>query len=65
MKNSGEQKTKPTQNGLKELRSAGLYPDFVLCRSDEPWHRYIKEKVALFASLKHKYVNILDFSIYL
>ena len=57
IRNSGEQKTKPTQNGLKELRTAGLYPDFVICRSEEPWHKYIKEKVALFASLKHKYVR--------
>lgn len=58
VRSSGEQKTKPTQNGLKELRSVGLYPDFVICRSEEPVHRYIKEKVALFASLKQKYVRI-------
>ena len=56
MRVSGEQKTKPTQNGMKELRSSGLTPDFIICRSDEPFQKYIREKIALYGSTKPDYV---------
>jgi CTP synthase len=44
---SGEIKTKPTQHSVKELRSLGLQPDAIVCRSDRPIGRNLKEKVSL------------------
>jgi CTP synthase len=44
---SGEIKTKPTQHSVKELRSIGLQPDAIVCRSDRPIGRNLKEKVSL------------------
>jgi CTP synthase len=44
---SGELKTKPTQHELKELRSLGLQPDAIVCRSDRPLGRHLKEKISL------------------
>jgi CTP synthase len=44
---SGELKTKPTQHSVKELRSLGLQPDAIVCRSDRPIGRHLKEKVSL------------------
>jgi CTP synthase len=44
---SGELKTKPTQHSVKELRSLGLQPDVIVCRSDRPIGRHLKEKVSL------------------
>ena len=35
MKSSGEIKTKPTQHSVKELRSIGIQPDIVICRSEQ------------------------------
>jgi CTP synthase len=44
---SGELKTKPTQHSVKELRSLGLQPDAIVCRSDRPIGRHLKEKISL------------------
>jgi CTP synthase len=44
---SGELKTKPTQHSVKELRSIGLQPDAIVCRSDRAIGRHLKEKVSL------------------
>jgi CTP synthase len=44
---SGELKTKPTQHSVKELRSLGLQPDAIVCRSDRPIGRKLKEKISL------------------
>ncbi len=44
---SGELKTKPTQHSVKELRSLGLQPDAIICRSDRPIGRNLKEKISL------------------
>jgi CTP synthase len=44
---SGELKTKPTQHSVKELRSLGLQPDAIVCRSDRPITRNLKEKISL------------------
>ena len=44
---SGELKTKPTQHSVKELRSLGLQPDTIVCRSDRPIGRHLKEKISL------------------
>jgi CTP synthase len=47
---SGEQKTKPTQHSVTELRSRGIQPDVIVCRSEEP----------LSDNLKHKISNLCD-----
>ena len=44
---SGELKTKPTQHSVKELRSLGIQPDVIVCRSDRPIGRHLKEKISL------------------
>jgi CTP synthase len=44
---SGELKTKPTQHSVKELRALGLQPDAIVCRSDRPIGRHLKEKISL------------------
>ena len=43
---SGEQKTKPTQHSVTELRSRGIQPDAIVCRSDRPISTHLKEKIA-------------------
>ena len=43
---SGEQKTKPTQHSVTELRSRGIQPDAIVCRSDEPISDSLKEKIS-------------------
>lgn len=52
IRTAGELKTKPTQHNVKSLREIGIQPDFLLCRSDRPLPKEIKEKIALFCSLK-------------
>jgi CTP synthase len=44
---SGEQKTKPTQHSVTELRSRGIQPDVIVCRSDQPISASLKRKVSL------------------
>ena len=44
----GEQKTKPTQHSVKELRGLGITPDILVCRSTEPMTDETKEKLAAF-----------------
>jgi CTP synthase len=44
----GEQKTKPTQHGIRELRSAGLSPDFIVCRSEQEILKEVRQKIAYF-----------------
>ncbi|MFA9452847.1 MAG: CTP synthase [Candidatus Aminicenantaceae bacterium] len=51
MKTSGELKTKPTQHSVKELRSIGIQPDIVLCRSDRPLSKDLKAKISLFTNV--------------
>jgi CTP synthase len=48
---SGEQKTKPTQHSVKELREIGIQPDILLCRTDRMLPAEIKSKIALFCSV--------------
>ena len=48
---SGEQKTKPTQHSVKELREIGIQPDILLCRTDRFLSAEIKGKIALFCSV--------------
>jgi len=44
---TGELKTKPTQHSVRELRGLGLQPDAIVCRSDRPINRGLKEKISL------------------
>jgi len=46
-----ELKTKPTQHSVKELRAIGIQPDILLCRSERPLPREVKEKIALFCDV--------------
>ena len=48
----GEIKTKPTQHSVKELRSLGIQPDVLVCRSEVPLERDIKEKLSLFCNVE-------------
>ena len=44
----GEQKTKPTQHGVKEVRSLGLSPDIIVCRCPQPLEDSTRKKIAAF-----------------
>ena len=48
---AGEVKTKPTQHSVKELRSIGIQPDILLCRTDRFLSENIKSKIALFCNV--------------
>jgi CTP synthase len=48
---AGEVKTKPTQHSVKELRSIGIQPDILLCRTDRYLANEIKSKIALFCNV--------------
>lgn len=48
---AGEMKTKPTQHSVKELRSIGIQPDILVCRSDRPLNNGIKEKISEFCDV--------------
>ncbi|MFN8534360.1 MAG: CTP synthase [Dehalococcoidia bacterium] len=48
---TGELKTKPTQHSVKELRSIGIQPDVIICRSELPVSDDLKEKIALFTDV--------------
>ncbi len=52
IKASGELKTKPTQHSVKELRSIGLAPDILVCRSEGPIPTKEREKLALFCNVR-------------
>ena len=47
-----EVKTKPTQHSVKELRSIGVQPDFIVCRSDHEISDKVREKIALFCDVR-------------
>tara|TARA_X000001036_G_scaffold116189_1_gene109467 strand:- start:8235 stop:9863 length:1629 start_codon:yes stop_codon:yes gene_type:complete len=53
---SGELKTKPTQHSVKELRSLGISPDVLICRSDKELPKDEKNKIALFCSVPNNSV---------
>ncbi|UYP45072.1 CTP synthase [Candidatus Lokiarchaeum ossiferum] len=52
----GELKSKPTQHSVKELQSAGLQPDFLICRSEINMYEAIKAKISLFSNVKKEHV---------
>ena len=49
---AGEMKTKPTQHSVKALRSIGIQPDVIVCRTQKPITVEAKEKIALFCNVK-------------
>jgi len=51
-----ELKTKPTQHSVKELRSIGIQPDVIVCRSDYPLSDDLKDKIALFCDVDRRAV---------
>ncbi len=48
---AGELKTKPTQHSVKELRSIGIHPDIIVCRTEHEISQDMKEKLALFCDI--------------
>lgn len=56
IKSAEELKTKPTQHSVKELRSIGIQPDIIVCRSDRPLSMKIREKIALFCDIEKEAV---------
>ena len=53
---SGELKTKPTQHSVKELLSLGVQPDILVCRTEHPMLKGMKEKIALFCNVDQQAV---------
>jgi CTP synthase len=53
---AGEIKTKPTQHSVKELRSIGLQPDILVCRSERPLPKSARGKIALFTNVEERAV---------
>ena len=53
---AGETKTKPTQHSVKELRSIGVMPDVLVCRSESPLNEGAREKIALFCNVEKQAV---------
>ena len=53
---AGEIKTKPTQHSVKELRSIGIQPDILLCRTHEPLPKEARRKIALFTNVEEEAV---------
>lgn len=62
----GEQKSKPTQYAIRTLNSAGIQPDFILCRADKPVAPDIKRTISIVCSLpKERIISAPDvYSIY-
>lgn len=56
IKAAGEIKTKPTQHSVKELRSIGIQPDVLLCRSEQPLPEAERRKIALFTNVPEEAV---------
>ena len=58
---AGELKTKPTQHSVRELREIGIAPDILLCRSEHPISRDLRDKIALFCNVeKNAVISALD-----
>ncbi|MBF0207179.1 MAG: CTP synthase [Oligoflexia bacterium] len=53
---AGESKSKPAQHSVKELRSIGLFPDLIICRSERPIDAPLIDKISLFCNVPHNNV---------
>ena len=61
MKASDEIKTKPTQHSVKELRSIGIQPDIIICRSERPIPLNQRKKISLFCNVSiHDVIETVD-----
>ena len=58
LKASGELKTKPTQHSVKELRSLGIQPDIIICRTEKSIPNNAKRKISLFCNVDFK--NVIE-----
>ena len=58
LKSSDEIKTKPTQHSVKELRSIGVQPDIIICRSERPIPLEHRKKISLFCNIDIK--NVIE-----
>ena len=58
LKTSGELKTKPTQHSVKELRSLGIQPDIIICRSEKNIPKKERKKISLFCNVDYK--NVIE-----
>jgi len=58
LKTSGELKTKPTQHSVKELRSLGIQPDIIICRSEKNIPINERKKISLFCNVDYK--NVIE-----
>ena len=56
LKASQEMKTKPTQASVKDLQGMGIWPDVIVCRSEHPLTREIREKISLFCNVPADHV---------
>ncbi|MCI8718141.1 MAG: CTP synthase [Lachnospiraceae bacterium] len=56
LRSSGEMKTKPTQASVKELQGMGIQPDIIVCRSELPITKHLKDKIALFCNVPSEHV---------
>ena len=57
---AGETKTKPTQHSVKELRSIGLQPDILICRSEHPISLDNRRKISLFTNVEERAVIMCE-----
>ncbi|OOS07982.1 CTP synthase [Moraxella cuniculi DSM 21768] len=57
---AGESKTKPTQHSVKELRSIGLQPDVLICRSEQTISEENRQKIALFTNVETRGVILCE-----
>ena len=61
IKTAGELKTKPTQHSVKELRTIGIQPDILICRSEKPLPASERRKIALFTNVaENAVISALD-----
>lgn len=60
-KSTGEQKTKPMQNSMRNLRASGLTPDLLVCRSERPINKALREKIAAFGMVELEQVELFWF----
>jgi CTP synthase len=56
LSSAGEAKTKPTQHSVKELRSIGIQPDIIVCRTERPLSRELTDKIALMCDVDRRAV---------
>jgi len=63
IESAGELKTKPTQHSVMRLREIGIQPDFLICRTDRPLSKSLKEKIALFCNVQaERVIEAVDVS---